>query len=52
MNIIWIPNRNQNNVGYSTITTAILDRIMDCVEVIHLNGDRYRIKYRSNIFDN
>ena len=38
-------------LGDPAITTAILDRIMHRVEIIHLNGDSYRMKYRSNIFE-
>lgn len=37
-------------LGDPAITTAILDRIMHRVEIIHLNGDSYRMKYRSTIF--
>ena len=39
-------------LGDPAITTAILDRIMHRVEVIHLNGDSYRMKHRSAIFSN
>ena len=38
-------------LGDPAITTAILDRIMHRVEIIHLNGDSYRMKYRSTIFE-
>lgn len=38
-------------LGDPAITTAILDRIVHRVEIIHLNGDSYRMKYRSNIFE-
>ena len=37
-------------IGDPGITTAILDRIIHRVEVIHLNGDSYRMKNRSTIF--
>ncbi len=38
-------------LGDSAITTAILDRIMHRVEIIHLNEDSYRMKHRSSIFE-
>ncbi|WP_289142948.1 IS21-like element helper ATPase IstB [uncultured Brevibacillus sp.] len=38
-------------LGYPGITTAILDRIVHRAEVIHLNGDSYRMKHRSSIFE-
>lgn len=31
-------------MGDKGITTAILDRLLHKVEVIHLNGENYRIK--------
>jgi DNA replication protein DnaC len=37
-------------LGDPAITTAILDRIIHRSEVIHLNGDSYRMKHRSSIF--
>lgn len=37
-------------LGDPAITTAILDRIIHRAEIIHLNGDSYRIKYRKTIF--
>ncbi|WP_412762040.1 ATP-binding protein [Priestia aryabhattai] len=37
-------------IGDPGITTAILDRIIHRVEVIHLNGDSYPMKNRSTIF--
>lgn len=37
-------------IGDQGITTAILDRLLHRVEVIQLNEDSYRIKYRSTIF--
>ena len=39
-------------LGDPAITTAILDRLMHRVEIIHLNGDSYRMKHRSTIFCN
>ena len=39
-------------LGDRAITTAVLDRIMHRVEIVHLNGDSYRMKYRKTIFDN
>lgn len=38
-------------LGDPAITTAILDRVMHRVEIIHLNGDSYRMKHRKSIFD-
>ena|SRR5699024_1437678 len=38
-------------LGDPAITTAILDRIMHRVEIIHLNEDSYRMKHRSSIFE-
>ncbi|WP_289143102.1 IS21-like element helper ATPase IstB [uncultured Brevibacillus sp.] len=38
-------------LGDPGITTAILDRIVHRAEVIHLNGDSYRMKHRSTIFE-
>lgn len=37
-------------LGDPGITTAILDRILHRAEVIHLNGDSYRMKYRQTVF--
>ncbi|MGI5852463.1 MAG: IS21-like element helper ATPase IstB [Peptococcales bacterium] len=39
-------------LGDPAITTAILDRIIHKCEVIHLNGDSYRVKHRQTIFGN
>jgi len=39
-------------LGDPAITTAILDRIIHKSEVVHLNGDSYRIKHRKTIFGN
>ena len=38
-------------LGDPAITTAILDRILHRVEIIHLNGDSYRMKHRKSIFE-
>ncbi|MBD8007713.1 IS21-like element helper ATPase IstB [Bacillus norwichensis] len=37
-------------MGDPSITTAILDRIIHRAEVIHMNGDSYRMKHRTSIF--
>lgn len=37
-------------LGDPAITTAILDRIVHKCEVINLQGDSYRLKYRESIF--
>ncbi|MCP3033596.1 IS21-like element helper ATPase IstB [Halobacillus sp. A1] len=37
-------------LGDPAITTAILDRILHRVEIVHLNGDSYRMKNRTTIF--
>uniref|UniRef100_UPI0035B54FBA IS21-like element helper ATPase IstB n=1 Tax=Calidifontibacillus erzurumensis TaxID=2741433 RepID=UPI0035B54FBA len=37
-------------LGDPAITTAILDRIIHRSEIIHLNGDSYRMKHRTSIF--
>ncbi len=36
--------------GVPAITTAVLDRIIHRAEVIHLNGDSYRMKHIISIF--
>lgn len=41
------PKEWSELLGDPAITTAILDRIMHRVEIIHLNGDSYHLKYRS-----
>lgn len=38
-------------LGDPAITTAILDRIVHRAEIIHLNGDSYRMKHRTSIFN-
>uniref|UniRef100_UPI0038B83070 ATP-binding protein n=1 Tax=Domibacillus epiphyticus TaxID=1714355 RepID=UPI0038B83070 len=37
-------------MGDPAITTAILNRIVHRVEILHLNGDSYRMKHRKTIF--
>jgi len=37
-------------LGNQGITTAILDRLLHRSEVIHLNGESHRIKYRESVF--
>ncbi|MFT8391945.1 MAG: IS21-like element helper ATPase IstB [Sporolactobacillus sp.] len=37
-------------LGDPAITTAILDRLIHRAEIIHLNGDSYRMKHRTSIF--
>ncbi|NRD77658.1 ATP-binding protein [Bacillus sp. BRMEA1] len=37
-------------IGDPAITTAILDRIAHRSEIVHLNGDSYRMKHRTSIF--
>ena len=39
-------------LGDPAITTAILDRIVHKCEVLNLDGDSYRLKYRKTIFVN
>ena|SRR5690625_4588869 len=38
-------------LGDPAITTAILDRIMHRVEIIHLNEDSYRMRHRISLFE-
>lgn len=53
--IIFTSNKGPEEwgelIGDPGITTAILDRVIHRVEVIPLNGDSYRMKYRSTIFE-
>jgi DNA replication protein DnaC len=44
------PEKWGELLGDQGITTAILDRLLHRVEVIHLNGDSHRIKHRQAIF--
>ncbi|KKB33499.1 IS21-like element helper ATPase IstB [Bacillus thermotolerans] len=37
-------------MGDQGITTAILDRVLHRVEVIHMDGDSYRMKHRKSVF--
>ena len=37
-------------LGNPAIATAILDRLIHCSEIIHLNEKSYRMKHRSSIF--
>jgi len=52
--LIFTSNKGPNDwgelLGDPGITTAILDRILHHAEVIHLNEDSYRMKYRQSIF--
>ncbi len=45
------PEQWSKLMGDKGITTAILDRLLHKVEVIHLNGESYRIKNRRTIFE-
>jgi DNA replication protein DnaC len=53
--LIFTSNKGPNDwgelLGDPGITTAILDRILHRAEVIHLNEDSYRMKYRKSIFN-
>lgn len=53
--IIFTSNKGPEKwgelIGDPDITTAILDRVIHRVEVIHLNGDSFRMEYRSTIFE-
>ena len=44
------PDQWGELMGDEGITTAILDRLLHRVEVIHMNGDSYRMKNRQNLF--
>lgn len=44
------PEQWSELMGDQGITTAILDRLLHRVEVIHMNGDSYRMKNREHIF--
>jgi len=46
------PDKWGDLLGDQGITTAILDRLLHRVEVIHIDEDSYRMKHRSTIFDN
>ncbi|MER2262841.1 MAG: IS21-like element helper ATPase IstB, partial [Psychrobacillus sp.] len=44
------PDQWGELMGDEGITTAILDRLLHRVEVIHMNGDSYRMKNRQSLF--
>ncbi|QFF98031.1 ATP-binding protein [Psychrobacillus glaciei] len=44
------PDQWGELMGDEGITTAILDRLLHRVEVVHMNGDSYRMKNRQNLF--
>jgi DNA replication protein DnaC len=44
------PEQWSELMGDQGITTAILDRLLHRVEVVHMNGDSYRMKNRQHIF--
>jgi len=44
------PEQWSELMGDQGITTAILDRLLHRVEVIHMDGDSYRMKNREHIF--
>ena len=44
------PDQWSELMGDQGITTAILDRLLHRVEVIHMNGDSYRMKSRQRVF--
>lgn len=46
------PEQWSELMGDQGITTAILDRLLHRVQVIHMDGDSYRMKNRQNIFPN
>lgn len=52
--IILTSNKSPENwselMGDEGITTAILDRLLHRVEVIHMDGDSYRMKNRQHLF--
>jgi DNA replication protein DnaC len=52
--IILTSNKSPNEwgelLGDEGITTAILDRLLHRVEIIHLNEDSYRMKHRQSMF--
>lgn len=53
--IILTSNRSPEEwtelVGNEGMMTAILDRLLHRVEVIHMNNESYRIKHQQKIFD-
>ncbi|WP_026801855.1 IS21-like element helper ATPase IstB [Pontibacillus halophilus] len=44
------PDQWGELMGDQGITTAILDRLLHRVEVIHMDGDSYRMKHRRKVF--
>lgn len=44
------PDQWSELMGDQGITTAILDRLLHRVEVIHMNGESYRMKNRQHVF--
>ena len=44
------PKERRELLGDLGITTAILDRLPHSSEVLHLDGDSYRIKHRETLF--
>jgi DNA replication protein DnaC len=44
------PEQWSELMGDKGITTAILDRLLHRVEVVHMDGDSYRLKNRKHIF--
>ncbi|WP_034303994.1 ATP-binding protein, partial [Bacillus sp. 123MFChir2] len=44
------PEEWSHLMGDQGITTAILDRLLHRVEVIHMDGDSYRMKNRQSLF--
>lgn len=46
------PDQWGELLGDEGISTAILDRLLHRVEVIHMNDDSYRMKHRESMFEN
>lgn len=46
------PDQWGDLLGDEGISTAILDRLLHRVEVIHMNDDSYRMKHRESMFEN
>ncbi|AQQ55532.1 IS21-like element helper ATPase IstB [Planococcus lenghuensis] len=44
------PDQWSELMGDQGITTAILDRLLHRVEVLHMDGDSYRMKHRQHVF--
>ena len=53
--VILTSNKNPEQwselMGDQGITTAILDRLLHRVEVVHMDGDSYRMKNRQQLFE-